>query len=213
MQTDKIRIRDYNTGREEALKEADKFSNYMGYEHKDALRVRLLVEETIGMVNTITEDFRADFWLEGKKDGTCLIHLVAESRLDSEKRKELIDASKEKKNAAYKGFSGKIRELLDKAVYMTEGEGVPYVIPDDSQNYFMMGMADLGGMPGAPVPMYNYIWTLESYRQGVGNARQSDEDAEEAWDELEKSIIANLADDICVSIKGNTAELVVEKQF
>ena len=31
------------------------------------------------------------------------------------------------------------------------------------------------------------------------------------WDELEKSIIANLADDVRVSVSGNNVELIIEK--
>ena len=33
------------------------------------------------------------------------------------------------------------------------------------------------------------------------------------WDELEKSIIANLADDVIVSVKGNRVEIEIKKNF
>ena len=36
---------------------------------------------------------------------------------------------------------------------------------------------------------------------------------EEAWDELEKSIIANIADDIQVGVNANQVEIVVIKEF
>jgi hypothetical protein len=35
----------------------------------------------------------------------------------------------------------------------------------------------------------------------------------EPWDELEKSIIANLADDVIVSVKGHNVEIVIMKNF
>ncbi len=37
--------------------------------------------------------------------------------------------------------------------------------------------------------------------------------AEERWDELEKSVIANLADDVSVGIVGTTVEMTVTKAF
>ena len=41
----------------------------------------------------------------------------------------------------------------------------------------------------------------------------SSETMEEAFDELEKSIVASIADDVKVSVKSNHAEIVIEKQF
>jgi hypothetical protein len=37
--------------------------------------------------------------------------------------------------------------------------------------------------------------------------------AAEAWDELEKSVVSNLADDVKVSINGRNVEMVILKQF
>lgn len=37
--------------------------------------------------------------------------------------------------------------------------------------------------------------------------------AEEAWDELEKSIVAKLADDVQVGIRSGKVELVIRKRF
>lgn len=75
MQTNRIKILTYEAGRESALHEAEKFAQYMEFDHKTALRVRLLVEETFAMVNAITEEFYADFWIEGTRTGLCKIHL------------------------------------------------------------------------------------------------------------------------------------------
>ncbi len=216
MQTDKIRIHEKGIGRENALAETARFSEYMGLDPKSTRRVRLLVEEAVGMVDAITENFDADFWLEGTKDGMCRIHIALKTDMDITKKRELIDASKNKKNAAYGGFMGRIRELIEDSVYFN-GDGTPRegwgVNGSCRQEYVMMGMTDMSMAPGAPMPMDNYIWSLENYRQGVEAAKENDDEAEAAWDELEKSIVANIADDVKVSVKGNTAELVVEKKF
>ena len=52
----------------------------------------------------------------------------------------------------------------------------------------------------------NDTWTLNRYKDSV-------RDSEESWDELEKSIIANLADDVAVSVKGNKVEILITKNF
>jgi hypothetical protein len=54
--------------------------------------------------------------------------------------------------------------------------------------------------------LLNDCWTLSKYRDSVKNE-------EEPWDELEKSIIANVADDVVVSVKGKQVEIVILKDF
>ena len=61
--------------------------------------------------------------------------------------------------------------------------------------------------------MADGIWSLAKYRQSVDEARASDQDTTEAWDELEKSIVASIADDVRVGVKGDTVELVIEKRL
>lgn len=215
MQTDRIKIEDFDRGVEAALQEANKFSQYMEYDRKSALRVKLLVEETFGMTNAITEKFRAEFWLEGEQGGKCLIHLMLHTDMDIMKKRELIDASKNKKNAAYPGLAGRIREMIEDSIYLKEHPEQQEQITTAKQ-YAWIGMADLSMAPGAPMPMEQYVWSLEDYRQSVEKAMESEKDpkeAEGAWDELEKSVLTHLADDIRVAVKGNDAEIVVEKKF
>lgn len=209
MTTDKIKILDVEQGRARALEEAEKFAAYEGYAHKDALRVRLLVEETLAMVSTIADDFFADFWIDGTRSGLCSIHLNIRTEMDVTKKKELIDASKEKRNEAARGLTGKIRELLENNLYLPRTQAMA----GDSSDLLLLGMIDMPIAPGAPVPMDYVDWSLENYRQGIDDVKEGKPEAQEAWDELEKSILANLADDVRVAIRGNSAELVVEKKF
>ena len=59
-------------------------------------------------------------------------------------------------------------------------------------------MIDVGG--------YSNAWSLSTYKQGAKNKT-------EAWDELEKSIIANMADDVIVGIIGGKVEITIKKSF
>ena len=51
-------------------------------------------------------------------------------------------------------------------------------------------------------------WSLEKYKAASASAP-----SEDGWDELEKSIVANLADDVIVHVKNKKAEIIVCKKF
>ena len=55
---------------------------------------------------------------------------------------------------------------------------------------------------------YSYAWTLNNY---VSQKQESTDTA--AWDELEKSIVAKLADDVIVGVRGKNVEIVIKKEF
>ena len=54
--------------------------------------------------------------------------------------------------------------------------------------------------------MLDNSWSLNQYKN-------KQKDREEPWDEIEKSIIANIADDVVVSVKGRNIEIVITKNF
>lgn len=171
---------------------------------RDALRLDLLVEETLGMVKNMLEDFYGQLWFtaDGK---ACEIHFEATSDMDVEKRQELLSVSSTGKNTATRGFMAKLGEVISGALHgfgrtmdAYGQETVKYGIVHSPSP--MMGNADM-----------MTVWTLQTYRDGLDQA--SDDDAEAALDELEKSIVAKLADDILVGVKGDRINLVIKKQF
>ena len=54
---------------------------------------------------------------------------------------------------------------------------------------------------------YLYSWSLYSYKIAV------EENEEDAYAELERSIVAKLADDIVVGVRSNNVEIIVKKSF
>ena len=55
---------------------------------------------------------------------------------------------------------------------------------------------------------YAHSWSLEQYRSSLrGQAKGED------WDELEKSVIASVADDVIVGVKGKQADIIIVKRF
>ena len=209
MQTDIIKVGSAGKGREEALREAEKFSEYVGLDENERLKLRLLTEETVGMVAAITGAFDADFWIE-KNGNDCKIHLLANTMMNLTKKEELVALSSTGENEAAKGFMGKIRDIFENSFYnVEEVENLSYEYGGGPIMYASMGML------GPEAANFNSLvcnWSLNKYREELGLA-ENNPAAKEAWDELEKSIVANLADDVKVSVSGDEVEMVIEKKF
>ncbi len=213
MQTDIITLSSSEEGREKALELAEKFASYRGLSKKDTRMLRLLTEETIGMVGTIAGDFNARFFIESSENDSdlCRIHLIAKTDMDQQKKQELIDASTDKKNAASKGVMGKIRDIIENGLYSVDEVGALQArYGGGTVMYGSMGMIDPEALNAGSMA---YAWSLGRYKESVGEEMETKEELSEAWDELEKSIVANIADDVSVSVKGGKVEMIIEKMM
>ena len=184
----------------------ENFAWQVKLDKRDTLRLDLLVEETLGMVKTMLEDFYGQIWFAA--DGrTCEIHFEATADMNADKKDELLSVSSTGKNAAVKGFMAKLGEMISGALRSTGRTLDAY--GQETMKY---------GIVHTPSPMMGNadmmtIWTLQTYRNDLDLARGDSDNAEEAWDELEKSIVAKLADDIVVGVKGDRIDLVISKRF
>ena len=207
MRTDIIKVDSKGNGADLAIDDVPKFARYLDLSEKEVLRLQLLAEETLGLVRAVTEDFKAEFWIEGTRGKKATIHLRAKTHMDSGKKRELIAASSSKRNAAAAGFMGKVREIIEDGLYKLDDAGR---VPEGTDFMPIVYYEDLGT---AEAGRADYVWTLRKYRENVDEKRPKDERAREAWDELEKSIVANIADDVRVAVRGDVVEMEIEKQF
>lgn len=186
------------------LKESEKVAVYNELTHKQALQLRLICEEMDGMLPNIIDDFHGDFWIEFE-DGVCKVNAsIKFDEFTAEKKEGLVAVAKNKKNAATVGIVGKIRSALENA-FLSEDSYAGGDIALESQ-YFI---TDYYGSINYCTSMdYARLWSLQQYRSTVKK-----EEKEEAWDELEKSVIASVADDVIVGVKGKCADIIVVKKF
>ena len=183
---------------EAILLESEKVARYNDLTKKQSLHLRLICEEIDGMLPNLLDDFNGNLWIE-IVDGVCRVNVALDiPEINTAKKEELINLAKNKKNAAAVGIVGKIRNAIEN--FFLRNEEVEAFIPSTDMCYMSAGF-------GAGVN-YSCLWTLNQYKSTVKGAGQ-----EEGWDELEKSIIANLADDVVVGVKGNKANIVVVKKF
>ena len=176
-------------------------------DRRNTLRLDLLVEETLGMVKTMLDDFYGQIWFVA--DGRNVeIHFEATANMDPDKKEVLLSVSSTGKNAAARGFMAKLGEVISGALH-NAGRSIDTY----GQETMKYGIVNTPELMMANAEMMT-VWSLQAYRVGLNEARSNEEDdVEEAWDELEKSIVAKLADDVVVGVKGDRIDLVIRKQF
>ena len=166
---------------------------------KAALRVRLLAEETMNLIRSITGDMDAEFFVE-KEDGCCKLHLNTNTIMFAKKRKELMEISTSKENAAAKGVIGKIREVFELAL-----------LPKDERSaresrIGMMGLVDPTSLAATSVE----TWRMSNYISSVNDMDENNEFVQEAKNELERSILSKIAKDVEISIVGDDVSMTIE---
>ncbi len=200
-----IKVTTRGEGMEEALAATEKLGLDSGLSHKENLRLRLLAEELIGLLRGISGDVEADYQArqEGKK---FVLSLNADVRMTQDMRKQLLAASSSGKNSAARGFMGRLREMVAAILLPENGDS-------DEVSGLALGLMSLGGPARYTAGVNAYAWSMSKYMSEVRSSREADEDAADAWDELEKSIVANLADEVSVKIVGSAVEISIAKAF
>lgn len=175
------------------LDETEKVATYNELTEKNALTLRLLSEELVGMLPSIVENYSGEFWVEndGNSYELCVKFLV--ENMDVETRTRLIKVSKNNKNSSAVGILGRIREAFD---YMTSESNDAVLSP--------------AGKFGFETNIdYAMVWSLKQYQ----NCVKDNENEKEKWDELERSILVKLADDVLVGVKGKHVVITIKKSF
>ena len=200
MKTDVITVSSRGGRMDQALAEVDKAAAYKGLSGKDALHLRLLTEEMMGMMRAVTDEVTGRFWMEDE-DGEYRLHLQAVTRMNSEKREQLLSAASTGKNESARGLMGRLRDFFDRG--MDEDVASvpnPLLMPDAFEH--------------TTTPTLDWEWSMIQYADAVSaGVARNEKGAKEAWDELEKSVVTHVADDVKVSIRGRNVEMVIIKRL
>ena len=189
-----IMVTGMGEGLPEALQCVEDFAGICSLTRKQMLHLRMLTEELLGMLRAVAGDVHAVYWVIAlKKDFE--LHLLAEVKMTKELREQLLSISSSGKNDAARGFMSRLRDIIfARMLPSSAGDCIGWISPAE------------------PAGGYSE-WSMNRYVAGI-ESRQPDDDAEDAiLDDIEKSIVARLADDVKVSVKGYTAEIVIYKSF
>ncbi len=196
MKSDIIHVSSKGEGAEDALNQADATAAFKGLNKKQSMHIRLLTEEMMSLVQALTGEKEADFWIETKKD-EFMLHLKTITIMNTEKRSQLLATSTSGKNSSAKGVLGKLRDLLERSLEPAN---------DTIVNYYPAGWTYSAMDPTTMIATTPNVWSFNQYKESI-------KETEEEWDELEKSIVAKIADEVTISIDGDVVEMTVFKKF
>ena len=200
MRTDVIAVSGAERDLAATLRQAEKMAAYEELTPRATIQLRLLTEEMMQMMRSITGAMEGDFWIENEEDRYEL-HLAVNTRLTSGKRAQLLATSTSGKNESARGLTGWLRDLFDRSA-------------DEDVAQFSNAMLNQGFAEHAVGTPMDWEWSMTQYQQALNASVQNrEEGAQEAWDELEKSVVAHAADEVKVSLKGNLVEMVIYKQL
>lgn len=206
MRSNNCVIKRGGVGLENILSEVEKVSAYNALPRKEALRLRLLAEELVGMLPDLVNNFEGVFWAQNIDDLYELHVELALTQMSREKKDSILSVSASGKNAAAKGFMGKIREIAENMLLGADEANRGMFAYQNAYDY----STDL---------QYSSAWTLESYteqfyrdeRSTIAKARQ--EQGNDEREQLERSIVARLADDVIVGVRGKSVDIIIKKKF
>ena len=216
MITEHISVSNTGAGMSEALGLADNFSKTLELDKKQSFHLRLLIEEMFNLIRAVAGNFSGQFWIEAENKGKMKdvkgfkIHLASgKSDLDYAKRRELLSVSTKGDNIASRGIVEKIRDMVEAGLYSVE-ESFNMQAEYGSTAIFSYGM-----LPSIDAGISDavYSWSMQKYKDEIEAQHKENSEAEDAWDELEKSIIANIADDVKVGVRKGSFEIIIEKNF
>ena len=197
MKTDVIMISSKGNQIETVLDQVEKVAAYKDLSPKNALHLRLLAEEMMGLMRSLTGETEGEFWIEDR-NSVYQLHLKVQTIMDSDKREQLLATASSGKNESAKGLMGRIRDFFDRGA--DGGYISPLVLPSMYEH--------------STAPTLEWEWSMLEYQQELSVQIQgNDSKAREAWDELEKSVVAHVADDIKVSIRGRDVEMTITKKM
>ena len=199
MRTDEITVSSRGSQIEAALEQVDKVVAYKGLSEKNALHLRLLTEEMMGLMRSITGETEGTFWIEDE-GGEYRLHLRVNTMLNIDKKEQLLSVASSGKNESAKGLMGRLRDFFDWGYDEDLNEfASPLMLPDMYEH--------------STSPTLDWEWSMQRYERALSVKMDSDPSAREAWDELEKSVVKHVADDIKVSIRSGTVEMIILKKM
>ena len=202
MQSDMVYVNNRGKGYMEALQQTEAAANYRSLSKKDAMHLRLLTEEMMGLLKALTGERAAEFWIESEGSAFRL-HLKTWTEMNNNKRRQLLAVTTSGENAAATGVLGKLRDLYERMIEPTDAE-MPYMYLNGWSGSEGLSMDANTAIIQSVSLTAQSVWSL---RRCINNGPQED------WDGLEKSIIANIADDVEIGIASNTVEMTVVKTF
>ena len=176
----------------------NEFAEKNGITGSEYTHLGLLAEETLGMASQLLRVYDGELWLEETATGYEII-LEAEAR--GNENGNAVPA------AAPEGFMAKIAEMLNCSFMFENIAEMPEELADMLPDYMSYGIRE-----EKETKAWAGRWSLSAYRNSLRMQQEKDRTAHPALEELEKSIVAHLADEVTIGIRGHRIRLVISKE-
>lgn len=163
-----------------------------GLNPKNKGSLRLLTEEMFSLCRELLGEDTLIFELRHNETRYELC-VKCKTQVDEGARREFLSLSSSGRNNANKGVPGMLGAVLE--AFSLDGEPA---LCDAAWNYGIQSMTG----------DYSCLWTLSQYMNYAPG-----EAARAAWDGMEKSIIANFADEVTIGVRKGWVEMTVIKTF
>ena len=197
MTTAKLWISDAVRRSGDAYEIMKEFADRNGISGKGSYHLGLLTEEALGMANQILHVYDGELWVESTATG---YEIILEAAVHEK------DGGKAVPTASPEGFMAKIAEMMNCSYMFESITDMPEELEGMLPDYMSYGMQEEKG-----AHVWAGRWSLSAYRNNLRNRQEENPKAEPALDELEKSIVAHLADDVTIGIHGHRIRLVISK--
>ena len=199
MTTVKLWISDAVRRNNDAYEIMKEFAEKNGITGKNYYHLGLLAEETLGMANQILHVYDGELRVERTAAG---YEIILEAAVHEKDDGKAVPATPPE------GFMAKIAEMMN-CSYMFENIAE---MPDDLAG-MLPDYISYGIRKEKEAQAWAGRWSLSAYRDNLRNRQGDNPKAEPALDELEKSIVAHLADEVTIGIHGHRIRLVISKDI
>ena len=169
----------------------EEYAGGMPLDHRERLRLCLLIEEALGMICGIMDGAEGTIWMDGW-GGETRIHIDVSAKPNPIQREALASVASNGRNEGGRSFMQTLGAFIT-----------------DSRNHVRDRLGSILNR-GVTENDAGSEWSLKAYRNHLDD--QSDE-THAALQELERSIVAHLADDVIVRMRNGQISLLIVRHF
>ena len=195
--TDKLWISNSVRRNGDADEILSEFAEKNGIAGKDYSHLCLLTEETLGMANQMLRVYNGELWLEETPAG---YEIILEADVHGK------DGNEDVPSASPAGFMAKIAEMMNCSFMFENIAEMPEDLAGMLPDYMSYGIRE-----NMDTHAWAGRWSLSAYRHNLRKQQGENRETDPALDELEKSIVAYLADEVTIGIHGHRIRLVISK--
>ena len=177
-------------GIEHILDETERFGVYCKLPSAGVMRLRLLTEELLGLTVNLFDNLKYGFTIENEGQ-RFILRLKASTIVNLDQKSKMLSLSSRGENEAAKGILGRISGVFQDLI---------------------MGGNNYSHYPAVMTSSFNPYYETDispCFSMTYYKNQAPEREKEPEWDGLEKSIIANYADDVVIGVKSDKVEMVV----